>query len=165
MKNADYWIKNLNLIPHPEGGYYREIYRSGENILREHLPERFSGNRNFSTSIYYLLRGKEFSRFHKIKSDEQWHFYSGECLLVYEIDSTGNLNINRLGLDFEKGELPSFTIKAGNWFAAKPENDYGYCLAGCTVSPGFDFTDLEIAERNSLIKIFPQHESIIKILT
>ena len=162
-RNAEYWIDKLKLTVHPEGGHFRETYRSDEIILREHLPDRFTGNRNHSTSIYYLLNANQHSKFHRIRSDELWHFYDGYCLLIYEIDGRGNLNTNRLGLNAEKGELPQLVIKAGNWFAARPEE--GYCLAGCTVSPGFDFNDFEIADRKYLTNKFPHLEKIITELT
>ncbi|MBV6477408.1 MAG: hypothetical protein HGGPFJEG_00147 [Ignavibacteria bacterium] len=162
-RNAEYWIEKLKLQKHPEGGHFMEIYRSEEKIYREHLPQRFSGNRNFCTSIYYLLREKEYSKFHRIKSDELWHFYDGGCMLIYEINSKGNLKVHKLGLQIENDESPVIIIKAGNWFAAKPEHDY--CLAGCTVSPGFDFNDFEIADKTELTKKFSKHEKIIKELT
>lgn len=158
-----YWIEKLKLSIHPEGGHFREIYRSNEIINRSQLPERFSGNRNYLTSIYYLLNGNEHSKFHRIKSDELWHFHDGNCMLIYEIENNGNLKTNRLGLDVDKDEQPQILIKAGNWFAARPET--GYCLAGCTVSPGFDFDDFEIADRKKLIMEFPHLEKIITELT
>lgn len=162
-RSAEYWIDKLKLTIHPEGGHFREIYRSDEIILRDHLPERFTGNRNYSTSIYYLLSGNEHSKFHRIKSDELWHFHDGNCMLIYEIGESGNLKTNRLGLYAENGELPQCVIKSGNWFAARPEK--GYCLAGCTVSPGFDFNDFEIADRKYLLNKFPHLENIITELT
>jgi len=165
MKSPAYWIENLNLFPHPEGGYYREVYRSSENIKQEHLPERFSGSRNYSTSIYYLLNGDVCSRLHRIKSDELWHYYDGSCLSIYEIDGEGDLKIHKLGLDIEKSERPQIIVRAGNWFGAKTENENSFCLAGCTVAPGFDFADFELADRETLLKHYTQHKKIIEFLT
>ena len=82
MKDAEYWIEKLKLLPHPEGGYYKETYRSEEIINRDHLSQRFKGQRNISTSIYYLLQSGQISKLHRIKSDEIWHFYDGCGLII-----------------------------------------------------------------------------------
>ncbi|MEJ2616754.1 MAG: cupin domain-containing protein, partial [Ignavibacteriaceae bacterium] len=84
---AKYYINKLKLIPHPEGGYYKEIYRSGEYISTEGLPKRYKSKRVFSTSIYFLLEGKQISRFHRLKSDEVWHFYDGSPVAVYILNN------------------------------------------------------------------------------
>ncbi|MBS1517034.1 MAG: cupin domain-containing protein [Bacteroidetes bacterium] len=164
-RTPEFWKEKLSLNDHPEGGYFKEVYRSVDIVNREHLPAGFNGDRNFSTSIYYLLSGNDTSKFHRIKSDELWHFYDGSTLLIYEIESSGNLKIHRLGTDIEKGDLPQTVIRASNWFGAKPENTDTFCLAGCTVSPGFHFEDFEMADRNYLLKNYPEHSGIINILT
>jgi predicted cupin superfamily sugar epimerase len=160
---ATQYIKQLQLKKHPEGGYFREVYRSGEIILPQHLPKRYKSARNFSTSIYFLLEGKQFSAFHLLQSDELWHFYDGSTVILYSIDQKGNLSIQKLG----KGKECNFqlTIKKGIWFAAEVENKKSFSLFGCTVSPGFDFEDFKIGKRAGLTKKFPQHESLIKLLT
>src|SRR5687767_2220893 len=98
MPSADYWIEKLNLQPHPEGGHYRESYRSSGIIAASGLPHYF-GSRNFATSIYYLLNGNEFSAFHKLKSDELWHFYDGCSLDIFVILPDGNMIAKVLGKD------------------------------------------------------------------
>jgi uncharacterized protein len=160
---AQKYIKQLQLKKHPEGGYYREVYRSGELILPEHLPKRYKSSRNFSTSIYFLLEGKQFSSFHILKSDELWHFYDGSTVLLYIINQKGELIIRKLGK--KKDCELQLTIEKQNWFAAEVEDKKSFSLFGCTVSPGFDFDDFELGQRDDLIKKFPQHTSIIKRLT
>lgn len=165
MKNSSYWIENLNMNTHPEGGYFKETYRSNESILSDHLPERFTGDRSFSTSIYYLLKDDQYSKLHKIKSDELWHFHDGSGMDIYEIDKNGNVIIHKLGLNIEEDQSPQVMIKAGNWFGAKVNKPDSYCLVGCTVSPGFDFEDFELCDRHNLINQFPEHREIIEQLT
>jgi len=162
---AEYYIEKLNLQKHPEGGAFSEIYRADEHIKKEDLPERFGGDRAFSTSIYFLLQGAEISAFHKIKSDEIWHFYAGSAVILYIIDEKGKLVIKKNGSDPEKGESFQVTAPKGCWFGAEVENKNSFALVGCTVSPGFDFTDFELAERDALLQEFPQHKEIIERLT
>ena len=164
-QTTDHWIKSLELHPHPEGGYFKEVYRSKHSVKKDSLHPNFKGERNISTSIYYLLSGNDTSKFHRILSDELWHFYDGDTLLIYEIENDGKMKIHRLGLDTKYGDLPQAVIKAGNWFGAKLLKPDTYCLAGCTVSPGFDFNDFEMADRNELIKQHPGHSEIINLLT
>jgi uncharacterized protein len=164
-RTADYWISRLNLSTHIEGGAFREIYRSPVMVPRPALPLSFSGDRSFCTSIYFLLKRNQFSAFHKIKSDEIWHFYYGDALIVYEIDVTGQLLVHKLGNDPDKGESFQCVISAGNWFAARLAPGGDYALVGCTVSPGFDFADFELATQNELLRLFPEHEEMIRELT
>jgi predicted cupin superfamily sugar epimerase len=160
---AKEYINKLQLKKHPEGGYYREVYRSGELILPEHLPERYKSNRNFSTSIYFLLEGKQFSAFHLLQSDELWHFYDGSNVVVYLINEQGNLLIKKLGKS-DESEF-QIEIEKHTWFAAEVEDNNSFALFGCTVSPGFEFEDFELGKRELLIKKFPQHKVIIEGLT
>ncbi len=165
-RNANYWITKLSLLPHPEGGYFKEVYRSKEKYTGTALPERFSGDRAFCTSIYYLLEGHDFSAFHRIKSDEGWHFYAGTTAVrIRIISSEGKYSSVLLGNNPENGEILQFFVPAGDWFGARPENPDGYALVGCTVSPGFDFNDFEMADTDSLLQKYPQHEKIIRELT
>jgi len=163
--NAAYWIQQLQLTSHVEGGAFREVYRSELIIPQKALPVFFQGNRNISTSIYFLLASGQFSAFHRIASDELWHFYFGDPLLIYEIGHSGALTIHRLGPHIEKGESFQTVIKAGSWFASIPAEDSEYALVGCTVSPGFDFTEFELADRAALIKQYPEHAAVIERLT
>jgi uncharacterized protein len=165
IRSAEYWIDKLQLLPHPEGGYFKETYRSDESILKENLPEGFSGVRNFSTAIFYLLQNEQCSKLHRIKSDEMWHFYDGSGLKIFVINDNKNLSERKLGLNIDKGELPQVVVEAGKWFGAQVNKSNTYCLAGCTVSPGFDFDDFELGERKNLLKLFPDYQDIIIQLT
>ncbi len=166
MQPANYWIEKYQLLPHPEGGYYAETYRSAETVRPDALPERFKGERSFSTGIYFLLESHHFSAFHRIQSDEMWHFYAGEALEVFVIyPESGNLDLIRLGQNPENGEVFQAVVPAGTWFASRPAAGGLYALVGCTVSPGFDFEDFEMAEREKLSLKFPQHRDLIKHLT
>ena len=165
MKDANYWIKALRLSRHPEGGYFRETYRSGEVIANYSLLERYDGERCFSTSIHFLLRGDEVSRLHRLKSDELWHFYEGSPLTIHIIDKVGDYSTTRLGSDFEKGQVFQIVIQAGCWFGASVDALKSYSLVGCTVAPGFEFDDFELGNRENLIGLYPQHKSIIEMLT
>lgn len=166
MKNVNYWIRHLDLQHHPEGGYYREVYRSSGVIQRAALPEEFNGDRCFSTAIYYLVVAQKCSKLHKIKSDELWHFYYGDPLEIYVLEQNkSQIEVLTLGPDPEYKQQFQFVIPKNAWFGAKVEGDSGYSLVGCTVSPGFDFEDFELADRTQLINIYPQHQNIITSLT
>jgi predicted cupin superfamily sugar epimerase len=164
-KNAQYWIDRLSLSPHPEGGYFRVTYQSSLTIVQDALPSVFHGNRSASTAIYFLLAEKDFSAFHRIASDELWHFYAGSALIVYVIDPEGNYSELHLGDGFEAGEVFQAVVKAGCWFASRLKNPAGFALVGCTVAPGFDFADFEMAKRSELIATYPEHRTLIEELT
>ncbi len=164
MRSSSYWISRLSLHAHPEGGYFRETYRASESIDKESLPNRFDGQRTFSTAIYFLLESQQFSHFHRIKSDELWHFHDGTPLNIYVLRSNGLVR-HILGLDVEKGESPQVVVPANCWFGACTELSDSYTLASCTVAPGFDFADFEMAERRNLLREFPDHEETITKLT
>ena len=151
-------IDQYGLLPHPEGGYYKETYRSTEGIQPNGLPSRFNGPRNFSTAIFFLLLKESFSAFHRIASDECWHFYEGDSLAVHVIHTTGEYELIRLGPDFSKGEVYQAVVPAGSWFASECLGKYSF--VGCTVAPGFDFEDFELAGK-SLAAEFPQYEELI----
>ncbi len=160
MKDADYWIEKLELSVHPEGGYYREVYRSEETIPAAGLPSRYSGDRSFSTSIYYLLKGEDFSAFHRILSDEIWHFYTGAPLILHLIKPAGEYVAITMGTD-EKGEfLFQFVIERGWWFAAEVKEKDSFSLVGCTVAPGFDFDDFRMGGEE-LAALFPAHRDLV----
>ena len=158
-------ITRFNLQEHPEGGYFRESYRSEGEIPEAALPEPFDGNRNYATGIYFLLTSDTFSAFHKIKQDEMWHFYQGSPLTIHMISPNGEYSRQVVGLDFENGELPQFTVPKKTWFAAEVNEPDSYSFVGCTVSPGFDFADFELADRSALTELFPSHHKIIQSLT
>lgn len=153
-------IKKLKLKKHPEGGYFSETYRSKSAFKSTHLPKKFGGSRNHSTSIYFLLEGKNFSAFHKLKADEVWHFYSGSPLNIYIIQKSGKLKKIVLG----KNHHYQAVVPAEHWFAAEVSDSKSYSLAGCNVSPGFHFNDMELAEKTKLIKLYPDLKGLISRL-
>ena len=159
-------INHYNLLPHPEGGFYRQTYEASEQILRDALPERFDGNRNFSTAIYFLLPHGNFSAFHRIKSDEVWHFYEGCTLHIHVIHPNGDYECLKLGSNMNNGESYQLVVPANAWFASEPVGDSGsFALVGCTVAPGFDFADFELADAEKLVEQFPTHEQLIRRLS
>ena len=164
LKPARYWIETLRLEPHPEGGHFRQTYRAERDIASEALPG-FSGARAASTAIYFLLEAGNFSAFHRLKSDEVWHFYLGTVVAVHVISTAGEYSKIRLGNDLDNGEVLQEVVKAGCWFASEVESAGGFALVGCTVAPGFDFDDFEMGNRAELVQRFPACEPIIRRLT
>lgn len=156
MSDQEELIKKLGLIPHPEGGYYKEMYRSNEVLDRK--------ERNLLTSIYFLLTAGNVSRFHTIKSDELWYFHQGNTVLVHTIDETG-YKAHLLGNDLSKGEQPFLLVRANTLFGSSIKGDQGYALVSCAVAPGFDFRDFELPERKNLLEKYPQFSEIIEKLT
>lgn len=158
-------VKKLDLQPHPEGGYYKETYRS-EDIIRDTiLGNEFNGSRNLCTGIYYLLESDDFSALHKINQDEMWHFYLGEAIELTMISEAGELSMVTIGNNVSNGEVLQFVVPKRNWFGARLLKANSFALVGCTVSPGFDFNDFKLGEREELLNKFPQHEDIIESLT
>jgi predicted cupin superfamily sugar epimerase/nucleoside phosphorylase len=163
---VDQLINKLGLQPHPEGGYYATVFTS-EIEMKAYDSDKYDDEiRSAGTSIYYLLDENDFSAFHKIKSDELWHHYQGSPLLIHEIDERGGMRSHLLGNPnlFDKAKFQVY-IKAGNWFSAEPLPGNGFALVGCTVSPGFNFKDFTLANRDILVSQFPQHKNIITRLT
>jgi len=163
--NAGYWIEKLQLEPHPEGGYFRQSYRSEVVIAREALPAGFSGPRAVSTAIYFLLEGKNFSAFHRLRSDEVWHFYGGDPLVVHVIEPEGNYFRILLGRDLDAGQVLQGVVRAACWFASHVADWNSFSVVGCTVAPGFDFEDFEMGKREELATLYPQHRGLIGQLT
>ncbi len=159
-KSADYWIEKLQLQKHPEGGWFKEVYRSEEMIQTSALPSGFSGNRSISTSIYYLLEGEDFSAFHRIKSDELWHFYTGNSAIEIISIEKGKIKQQFLGDNPQENQHFQVVVPKNTWFAARLTNKNGYALVGCTVSPGFHFDDFEMANQE-LIRQNPELEKEI----
>lgn len=159
QRTIDYWVEHLNLQPHPEGGFFKETYRSEIKLQ----PFENIGERSLSTGIYFLITSGNFSAFHRIKSDEMWHFYAGSPLTVHVIKKDGTYTELNIGLDLIKGQLPQAVVPAEAWFASESSGEYS--LVGCTVSPGFDFTDFELACESDLIMLFPSHKELITRLT
>lgn len=155
--------QSLNLQAHPEGGYYTEVYRSDGIIETD--EDGFPDGRHYCTSIYYLLESGDQSHFHKIKSDEVWHHYEGSSITVHIIGLNGFYRKLHVGKDLEKGQKPQQIVPANCWFGVTVDEPDSYALCGCTVSPGFDFDDFEMADRSVLLKKYPGHKEIIQELT
>lgn len=147
-------IEHYNLQPHPEGGFFAETYRSKLEIK---TPQ---GVRSSSTAIMFLITKESISHFHRLTSDEGWHFYGGDPLRLLQINQEGELIETTIGPDISKGHRYQHIVPAGDWFAS---TSYGeYSLVGCTVSPGFDFEDFEMGKKEELIKEFPQHTEVLQ---
>jgi predicted cupin superfamily sugar epimerase len=159
------WIKHLALQPHPEGGYFKEIYRAEGIISQPNLPVRFSGGRAYSTAIYYLLESDDFSSMHRLSSDEQWFHIDGSALTIHSIDPKGNYIKHHIGKNLDAGELPYAVVPQGNWFGGTVDKPESFALVGCVVAPGFDFDDFELAKKDRLKRLFPQHTPLIEKLT
>ena len=145
----------------------RETYRAAGTIAGNALPNGFAGDRVFSTAIHYLLPAGQVSMLHRIRSDELWHFHMGDALEVIDITPDGALTTTVLGHDVAAGETLQSVVPAGRWFGARlarPAED-AFALVGCTVAPGFDFADFEMADRDAILNAFPQHRAIITAMT
>ncbi|AVQ44928.1 cupin domain-containing protein [Clostridium botulinum] len=164
MKDANYFIEKLNMTAHPEGGYYKESFISAENITDSDLTTTFEDKRILWTSIYFLLRNGEVSNFHRLKSDEMWYYHSGSPLTIYMITPEGELITEQLGLNIEKGEKPQVLVPK-NYIFGSAMNNKGYALVGCMVSPGFEFRDFELFERDTLLNLYPKYKETIEKLT
>jgi len=164
-RTARYWTEKLHLVEHPEGGFFAPAFRASEQINLSGLPDRFTGNRAIVSSIYYLLLKNQFSVFHRLKSVEIWSFFEGDPLTIHILDPLGALVEKRLGRDFDKGESFQVAIEAGNFFAAEQHGPKEFTLVGCTVAPGFEYEDMEIAARVELQAKYPQYMEIIEKFT
>lgn len=161
---AGYLKDKLSLQPHPEGGHFRETYRS-EDCWPENAGD-FPAGRSAATGIYYLLEEDDFSSWHRIKSDEMWHHYAGGTLEIHSIDDEGRHQIQLLGpaLGAMRECSPQLHVPANTWFACRPGHDASFVLAGCTVAPGFHFEDFDLADADKLIEQFPHLEPLIRSL-
>lgn len=161
MTTAQDIINKFNLQPHPEGGYFEETYRSKGEIPNEALSQEYKDSRNYSTAIYFLLTSDQFSAFHKIKQDEIWHFYKGSPIRIHMISAQGVYSNVVVGRDLSVGQVPQYVIKGGVWFAAEVVEKDSFSFVGCTVSPGFDFQDLDMPRREFLLGKYPELEEVI----
>lgn len=162
---AEYYIKHLNLEKHPEGGYFKETYRSEEKFEADVSNDSFPANRNYSTAIYFLLEGHQHSKFHRIKSDEIWHFHTGSSATIHIIHPDSLYEARYLGPDLGKGQEFQIVVPAGCWFGVSVDVAGSFMLASCTVSPGFDFRDFEMPDAYQLKQAFPEHADIIDQLS
>jgi uncharacterized protein len=173
-------IDRFGLIPHPEGGHYREMHRDPARVARVTNPTDAGGRnaaidadslRSASTCIYYMLCDGAYSAWHRIRSDEVWHFYAGDPLDVHVLDAAGRLVTHRLGNALARADAVfQAVVPAGCWFAAEcpavtgPADAAGFALVGCTVAPGFEFSEFELADANGLALAHPQHAQLIRRL-
>ncbi len=155
MKSAQYYIEKLDMIPHVEGGYFKDSIIS---------KDFFRADKKLFSSIYFLLKTGEVSHFHRLTSDEMWYYHDGQALTIYMITPEGELITKQLGLDVEKGEVPQILVPKGYIFGSSMNND-GFALVGCMVAPAFTFDDFELFERAELLNMYPNLEDIIKKLT
>ena len=152
-------VERFQLKPHPEGGFYSETYRDPRQI------QTSAGPRNASTAIYYLLDRGAYSAWHRIASDELWHFYAGAPLLIHVLDESGTLITHRLGNAMQAQDASfQISVPARHWFAAELEQPDTWALVGCTVAPGFEFSEFELAGTAELLKLAPEHQELIQRL-
>ena len=155
-RDAAYYIEQLKLVSHPEGGHFASSYFGDEKIKTSN-----DKSRNLFTSIYFLLKPGEVSHFHRLQSDELWYFHDGSPLTVHIISPEGDYNEYRLGLDLVNGQKPQVKVPKGSIFGSSVDRDDNFSLVGCMVSPGFDFEDFELFTQSQLLEAYPQHEEII----
>ena len=162
MYTAEYWIQHLKLKPHPEGGFFREEYRSNTELDTKSLPIGYKSSHCLATSIYYLLRSQDISRLHRLRSDELWFFHSGSPIKIILIDTEGKKHTHMLGSNHVKAERFSLLISGGSIFCAEVHGPYSYGLVSCVVTPGFEFEDFEMFEKEDLIQAYPKHTKLIE---
>jgi predicted cupin superfamily sugar epimerase len=155
-------ITALELRPHPEGGWYREVFRSADRLAASALPERYLGSRACLSTIYFLLQAGEVSHFHRLRSDEVWHFCDGSPLTIHLLHPDGTAATVRLGRDLRKGEMFLLGVPRGTWMGAEGHPGAKSSLVGCTVGPGFDFADFELGESAELLSAYSGYTDIIQ---
>lgn len=163
---AKVYIDELGMVPHPEGGFYKEIYQPELWIEAGHWSIPVQGRRRSATSIYFLLPSGDVSRFHRLNADEMWYFHAGSPVCIVTIDSDGKRIDHHLGLDIQAGQFPQILVPRGTIFGAyvMDENPNAFALVGCMVTPGFDFQDFQLLGHIELLKNFPYHRDIIEKL-
>jgi uncharacterized protein len=160
MQDINAVIESLQLEPHPEGGFYREMHRASSLV-----KEANGRSKNAYSSIYYLLSGNDFSAWHRIRSDETWFFHLGCDIAIHYFDDQAMLKTVQIGLGSMQFQV---TIPAGTWFAAKPVRTDAFCLVSCVVGPAFTFTEFEMGKRQSLLDAFGTtalHKEVIEVFT
>jgi predicted cupin superfamily sugar epimerase len=166
MLTAQEVIARLQLVPLTiEGGYFRETYRAPLRFMPHALPPEYGGERNASTAIYYLLTPDTFSAIHRVKSDEVFHFYAGDAVEMLQLWPDGRSEIVLLHNDLAAGHLPQVVVPAGVWQGCRLVPGGQWALMGCTVAPGFDYADFELADGNVLCTQYPEHAELIATLT
>ncbi|SIS80608.1 cupin domain-containing protein [Alicyclobacillus vulcanalis] len=161
------WIERLQLAPHPEGGYYCEIYHSPRYLSDPATLTAYGGPRRTATSIYFLLPEGDVSRLHRLRSDELWYFHHGRPLAVHLFHPNGHYEVKQLGLPDAPDREPQLLVPAGTIFGAEllPGAQAGFSLVGCMVTPGFDFRDFELISQEEVADRFPEHLDVVRRLT
>ncbi len=158
-------VKRFALVPHPEGGFFREVHRSPLVIDHPALDATAERRRSSGTFIYFLLAAGDFSAFHRVRaSDEIWHVYAGGELELHTIDAEQRYTKHVLTTDLARGE-PALVVPGGWWQAARPAPGSAWVFCGCTVAPGFDFADFAMPPAAELLAAYPAHARIIRELT
>jgi len=158
-------VERFALIPHPEGGHFREVYRSALRCRHAGIPAGHPDERCAGTLIYFLLAGEEFSAFHRVRwTDEIWHLYAGGPLELHTIDAEDRHTMRTLTTDLARGE-PAALVGAGVWQAARLAPGAPWAFGGCTVAPGFEFADFEMPPAAALLETHARHAAIIRGLT
>lgn len=165
MITAKLIIEKLELAPHPEGGYYKETYRSDDIFPITALPNRYTGDRCAATAIFYLLEAGDFSALHQVQSDELFHFYLGGPVEILVISPDKKAETAVIGPDIIAGHRPQFLVPKGSIQGLRPCAGVPFALLGATVSPGFDFADFALIPRTEVIDDFPSHAEFITGLT
>jgi predicted cupin superfamily sugar epimerase len=152
-------IETLALTPHPERGYYSETHRAAARVTTQgHASDRAA-----STAIYFLISAEQPITFlHRLASDEVFHLYEGGPLDVLRLLPDGTWDVPRLGLDLQRGERPQLVIPRGTWFGTELDPAASHCLIGCTVAPGFEFTDFKLADAAALLRQYPGAQARIR---
>ena len=154
-ERVEHWVRAFVLTPHPEGGWFRETFRSPERVLAAALPARFPGERCLATSILYLLAAGQCSRFHRLRADETWWHHAGGELHLHVLEPGGARRI------VVGPGSPQAVVPHGTWFAAEPAPGSQYALAGCGTAPGFEYEDFELAERERLLAEHPAQRDLV----
>lgn len=155
--NADAVLRLLNLAPLPgEGGYFRRTFTS------RHCTD---ANRPFGTAIHYLVTPEEFSALHVLMPDELFHFYLGDPVEMVQIDEQGNLTRIVMGHQLDRGQVVQHLVPGGIWQGTRLVAGGQWALLGCTVVPGFEYSDSLLGDRDALTKKFPKHADVIRRYT
>jgi uncharacterized protein len=166
MVTAEQIIEQLKLVPlNIEGGYFRETYRAEPSLPADALPDDYSGPRNVSTAIYYVLTPNTFSALHIVKSDEVFHFYAGDPVEMLQLWPDGSARVVIISNDLAAGQEPQIVVPAGVWQGCRLVRGGKWALMGCTVAPGFDYADFTLGDRAKLIASHPGYADMIEALT
>lgn len=164
MKDSNYWIEKLGMIHHPEGGYYFSSFKSEQTMFRHDIAGVASSERKLWSSIYLLLTEEDYLAFHRVRSEEVWYFHHGSSVKIYMISPEGELFVETLGLDIASGEKLQVRIPK-NYVMAAERVENSYSIFGIMVSPGFDFDDIKLYDRDELVGLFPVHKELIERLS